>query len=287
MKSLAGADSAFSSTIVTGAELRTGLATLGVEPGQVVLVHASLSSFGVVAGGEQTVIAALREAVGPFGTVVMPSQSWQLCDPDFLDDPALGPAARAQVRQGLPAFDEVLTPTRSMGAVAELFRLQPDAHRSPHPHRSFAAAGLEAREITHVHELNSPFGESSPLARLYALDAVVVLLGVGFDKCTSLHLAEHRAAEGGERALVRNGAPLAVSGARQWVTWEEPVVDDAAFASIGRDFDSGGHVRTTNIGAAICRAMSMVELVDFATQKMKITFNGHESSCSLSNGLPA
>ncbi|REJ04144.1 aminoglycoside N(3)-acetyltransferase [Microbacterium bovistercoris] len=270
MKNLAETDSPFTPTLVTGADLRTGLAALGVEPGQVLLVHASLSSFGVVAGGEQTVITALRETVGPFGTVVMPSQSWQLCDPDYLDDPALPSAARSKVRQSLPVFDEVLTPTRSMGAIAELFRLQPDAHRSPHPHRSFAAAGLEAREITRVHELSSPFGESSPLARLYALDAVVVLLGVGFDKCTSLHLAEHRAAEGGARALVRNGAALAVSGARQWVSWEEPVVDDAEFVSIGRAFDSAGNVRTTKVGAAVCRAMSMVELVDFAAQQMKI-----------------
>jgi aminoglycoside 3-N-acetyltransferase len=268
MKTLATTDRSFTSTVVTDSELRTGLSALGIEPGQVVLVHASLSSFGIVAGGEQAVIAALREAVGPFGTVAMPSQSWQLCDPDFLDDPALDAAARAKVRRSLPVFDEILTPTRSMGAVAELFRLQPDAHRSPHPHRSFAAAGLEAREITRVHELNCPFGESSPLARLYALDACVVLLGVGFDKCTSLHLAEHRAAEGGERALVRNGAALAVSGARQWVSWEEPVVDDAEFESIGRAFDSAGHLRTTMIGAAVCHAMSMVELVDFASRSM-------------------
>lgn len=255
--------------IVAGSELLDGLTNLGVESGQVLLVHASLSSFGVIAGGEQTLIAAVREAVGPFGTIAMPSQSWQLCDPDYLDDPALDAAARSKIRQSLPVFDAVLTPTRSMGIVAELFRLQPDTHRSPHPHRSFAAAGLEARDITRAHELNFPFGEASPLARLYALDARVVLLGVGFDKCTSLHLAEHRASEGRERALVRNGAALAIAGARQWVSWNEPVVDDSEFELIGKEFGSTGGIRTTRIGAAVCHAMSMVELVDFAVHRMR------------------
>ena len=255
--------------VVSESDLLTGLASIGVEPGGVVLVHASLSGFGIVAGGEQTVVTALRRAVGAFGTVVMPTQSWQLCDPDFLDDPAVGATTRAKIRDSLPAFDEVLTPTRSMGAIAELFRLQPDAHRSPHPHRSFAAAGLEALEITRLHDLESPFGESSPLARLYALDASVLLLGVGFDKCTSLHLAEDRAASGPTRARVRNGAPVAIAGARQWVSWDEPVVDDRDFATIGHAFEAAGRVHTTMIGAARCRAMSMVELVDFAVERMK------------------
>lgn len=255
--------------VVSESDLQDGFASIGLTSGGVVLVHASLSGFGLVAGGEQAVISALRRAVGAFGTVVMPAQSWQLCDPDYLDDPAVGAQARAKIRDSLPAFDEVLTPTRSMGAVAELFRLQPDAHRSPHPHRSFAATGLEARDITRMHDLDSPFGESSPLARLYALDACVLLLGVDFDKCTSLHLAEGRAVGQRGRALVRNGAPVAIAGARQWVSWSEPVVDDSDFIAIGRAFEEAGHVRTATIGGALCRAMSIVELVDFAVEMMQ------------------
>jgi aminoglycoside 3-N-acetyltransferase len=268
MKTLALNETHSTTPVVAETDLLEGLGAIGVEPGHVVLVHASLSRFGIVSGGEQAVVAALQRAVGVFGTVVMPSQSWQLCDPDFLDDPALGPRERAQIRASLPAYDEVLTPTRSMGAIAELFRLQPGAHRSPHPHRSFAAAGLEAREITRTHDLASPFGETSPLARLYALDASVLLLGVGFDRCTSLHLAEDRAAQGRERALVGNGAPVTIAGSRQWVSWDEPVVDDADFVAIGHAFEAAGGVRSTTIGTAQCRAMSLAELVDFAVEWM-------------------
>jgi len=255
--------------VVSERDLVEGLADLAIDPGSLVLVHASLSAFGLVAGAEQTVVQALRAAVGSFGTIVMPAQSWQLCDPDYLDDPALGACERARVRNALPVYDERLTPTRSMGRIAELFRLQPDSRRSPHPHRSFAAAGLEAAEITRVHEPESPFGESSPLARLYDLDARLLLLGVGFDKCTALHLAEERAAAGRVRAVVRNGAAIEVEGERAWQTWEEAVVDDGDFEGIGDAFEAAGRVRCVTIGNARCRSMSLVELVDFAVPMMK------------------
>src|SRR6478752_1107459 len=75
-----------------------GLRAVGVEPGDAILAHCALSSFGAVVGGEQTVVEALRLAVGPMGTIVMPAQSWHLCDPDFLDDPALDGVARARVK---------------------------------------------------------------------------------------------------------------------------------------------------------------------------------------------
>ncbi len=255
--------------VVSERDLAQGLADLEIDAGSLVLVHASLSAFGIVAGAEQTVVQAVRSAVGPFGTIVMPAQSWQLCDPDFLDDPALGAGQRARVRDALPVYDERLTPTRSMGRIAELFRLQPDSRRSPHPHRSFAAAGLEAPEITRVHEPASPFGESSPLARLYDLDARLLLLGIGFDKCTALHLAEGRAAAGRDRAVVRNGAAIEVQGERRWQTWEEPVVDDGDFDAIGSAFETAGRVRRVTIGNALCRSMSLAELVDFAVPIMR------------------
>lgn len=268
MKPLAVGDARAAPSVVTESDLQEGLRALGIDDGSLVLVHASLSAFGVIPGGEQTLIRALWSAVGVEGTIVMPTQSWQLCDPDFLDDPALDPAERAAVREALPVYDELLTPTRSMGRVAELFRLQPGTRRSPHPHRSFAAAGPLSREITRVHEPDSPFGESSPLARLYDADALVLLLGVGFDKCTSLHLAEERAAEGHPRKMVRNGAPTGVAGAREWTSWEEPVVDDSDFAAIGTVFEGAGHVRSLTVGDAECRALSMVEFVDFAVENL-------------------
>lgn len=248
-------------------DLVAGLRELGVEPGDALLVHCALSSFGTVIGGEQAVIEALRIAVGTMGTIVMPSQSWQLCDPDFLGDPALDSAARERVRRLLPAFDAALTPTRTMGRVAELFRTQPGVLRSRHPHRSFAAEGLEAPGIVAEHDYDDPFGERSPLAKLHAVRAKVVLLGVGYEACTALHLAESRAA-GSHRRRIRNGAPFVVDGRRRWVEWLEPEVDDAAFVDIGAAFDAAGGSRGLRIGDAFCRVMDLGELVDFAQHRL-------------------
>ncbi|WP_224752105.1 aminoglycoside N(3)-acetyltransferase [Microbacterium helvum] len=265
MKSLA--DGASDVHYVGVGDIAGGMRAVGVEPGDVILVHCALSSFGTVVGGEQAVVEALRLVVGPMGTIVMPSQSWHLCHPDYLDDPALDGAARARTRELLPAFDPALTPTRTMGRVAELFRTQPGVLRSAHPHRSFAAQGLEAEGIVNEHPVDEPFGERSPLARLYAMGAKVVLLGVGYESCTALHLAESRAG-GPERARVRNGAPLLINGQRTWVDWDEPVVDDQHFASIGAKFDDAGGSRSVRIGAAECRVMELARLVDFAQRRL-------------------
>lgn len=48
-------------------------------------MHTSLSALGWVVGGEQTVLQALRDAVGPSGTLVMLTQPWQLCDRAYLN----------------------------------------------------------------------------------------------------------------------------------------------------------------------------------------------------------
>ena len=60
-----------------------------LEDGDIIAVTSKIVSKaeGRVVGGEQAVIEALLRVVGPSGTVVMPAQSWQLCDPEYLCDP--------------------------------------------------------------------------------------------------------------------------------------------------------------------------------------------------------
>lgn len=258
-------------------ELADWLRAAGAEEGEVLLVHASLSAFGVVVGGEQAVIGALRRAVGPRGTIVMPAQSWQLCDPDYLDDPRLDAQQREAVRRALPAFDPDLTPTRTMGAVAELFRTLPGSRRSPHPHRSFSASGPAAETVTAEQALGDPFGEASPLARLYSLDAKVALLGVGYESCTALHLAEARSGRDRGRT-VANGAPMRLASKRTWVTWQERAVDDADFPSIGEAFERVHGVVPDRVGEASCRLISLRALVDFAIERMD-DVSESESAC--------
>ncbi|HEY3437502.1 MAG TPA: AAC(3) family N-acetyltransferase [Actinotalea sp.] len=253
-------------TVAASPVLRESLAddlrALGVREGGVLLAHASLSRLGWVAGGEQTVVLALQDALGPDGTLVMPSQSWQLCDPEYLADPRVPPHSWDAVRAGLPAYDAAWTPTRTMGAVVEALRAQPGTVRSSHPHRSFVARGPHAAEVVARHELTDPVGEGSPLSAVDRLDGQVLLLGVGHEKNTSLHLAEARS--GLPTAYVRNGAPMLVDGRRQWIAFEEPVVDDADFGAVGRAFAAAGGERSGPVGHARASLMGQRELVRFA-----------------------
>lgn len=247
---------------VTRARLAADLTGLGLGPGSIVMVHTSLRSLGWVVGGEQTVLDALRDAVGVDGTIVMPAQSWQLCDPAFLQDQ---PADWWQtIRDNLPVYDPDITPTRTMGVVAELFRTIPGTLRSTHPHRSIAANGPAAATITAVHDLDSPAGERSPLRALYDLGASVLLLGTTPATLTALHLAEQRATWPG-RHLVRNGAALMRDGARRWVSWDELWPEDDDFPDVVEAFTAGGgDCRAGTVGDALSQLIAVRPLVDFA-----------------------
>jgi len=254
-----------SASPVTPSQLRADLARLGVASGNVLIVHSALSRLGWVAGGAQTVVLALLEAIGPEGTLVMPTHSTQLSDPANWRSPPVPTAWWPTIRAETPPFDPILTPTRSMGAVVETFRRHPACTRSLHPLTSFAALGPRAAKIVADHRLGSGLGEHSPLARLYDADARVLLLGVGHGNNTSLHLAESRA-NFPDKRWHREGAPIRREGRRQWVEFDELVWDDSDFESVGAAFARTGLERQGRVGAGEARLMPMRDLVDFGVR---------------------
>ena len=164
------------------------LLALGVKPGGVLVVHAAFSKVAPVEGGPGGLIEALRIAVGSQGTLVMPSMS------DDDDHP----------------FDPKETSCAGMGLVADTFWRMPGVLRSDSPH-AFAAIGPRAAKITAVHPLDVPHGLDSPIGRVYELDGQVLLLGVGHDADTTVHLAENMAGVRYRRSkyltILRGGQP--------------------------------------------------------------------------------
>ena len=246
--------------------LQADFSALGIRSGMILLVHSSLSAMGWVCGGAVAVITALQQVLGATGTLIMPAHSTDLTEPSQWRNPPVPESWWSIIRATMPAYQPDLTPTRSMGAIAETFRKQKGVMRSAHPHHSFCAYGHQASHITNNHSLEFGLGEASPLARIYDLDGFVLLLGVGHDSNTSMHLAEYRAAFP-TKCIVQEGAPISTAGSRQWTTFENVDLDSSDFERIGADFlysDVGNEVRRGTVGIANCQLMPQRAVVDFA-----------------------
>ena len=247
--------------------LLTDLRACGVREGQTLIVHGSLSRVGYVIGGAETLMRALLAAVGEAGTLAAPTQTWKNLDPERGVHGDVPEAWFPALREHWPAYDPAVTPSLNMGVLAETVRLWPGATRSAHPVRSFAALGAKAAEITAEHPLESPTGEGSPLAKVYDLGGYILLLGVGHDKNTSLHLAEERA-DYAPKSVVIESSAVSTDGQRQRVSYEvlEPVSDD--FTAIGAAFEEVHDFSFCRVGQAETKLIEQRALVDFAAAYM-------------------
>ena len=246
-------------------EIVKELMNVGLSSGDAVMVHTSLKSMGYICGGAQTVIEALIEVVGEDGTIMMPTQSWKNLDPEEGVHWDADEKDWELIREYWPAYDKKLTPTNTMGAVAEMFRHWPGSIRSDHPARSVCAYGKHAEYLVKDHDLSNIFGEGSPIARLYELDGKVLLLGVGYDKNTSLHLADVRAEYPGKHFYTAHSA-VTENGRRVWKAYDTLFVDGNDFEDIGSCFEKTHTVSRGMIGNAKVRLMSQRELVDYAVR---------------------
>lgn len=255
---------------VTRETLAQDLRALGVEPGQTLLVHARLSAIGWVEGGPGTVVAALRDSVAAGGTVVMPSITPENSTTSraYLERTAgLSRRQVAEYRARMPAFDRQLTPAPQAGLIAEALRTLPGAVRSAHPQSSFAAIGAGARKLMADHRLTSHLGEKSPLAGLYDLrDAAILMIGVGYESCSALHLAEYRYTDCPPRRFYE--CVISVGGKRCWAKYVDVVLDDEEFGLIGRHAEDRMELARGRVGNAECRLMPLRGVVDLATAWM-------------------
>src|SRR5713226_1133799 len=136
--------------VVTRAMIEAGLRDLGLGPGNIVVAHSALRSFGWVEGGEDAVIDALLAVIEPTGTLCMPALSYGDYGPDHPP----------------PLFDPRTTPG-IVGRIPERFRQRLGVRRSLHPTHSITAIGARAEEILRDHDLSlTPCGPESPWGRI-------------------------------------------------------------------------------------------------------------------------
>jgi aminoglycoside 3-N-acetyltransferase len=254
---------------LTSGDLRLGLQALGLRAGATVLIHCAMRRIGPLEKGPQTLLEAVLSVIGPGGTVVVPSGTANNSTTSPVFQAATEGMDAAQIaafEAAMPGFDRRHTPSFGMGAFAEFVRTRPAAVRSCHPQTSFAAIGPLAGKLTVTHKLECHLGEESPLAALYAVDAVTLLIGVGYESCTTLHLAEYRRARPPAAAWHR--CFVMADGRRQQHDFLAPKLDPACFTDLGADLDKTGLVTCATVGAAGSRLMPIRQSVDFAVQWM-------------------
>lgn len=151
--------------------------SIGIRKGDTLLVHSSLSSFGYVEGGEQTVIEALLASVGIGGNVFVPTLTGK---------PSDGPT-------NPPVFDVKKSPCWTGRIPSEFMKLS-EAKRSLHPTHSLAGIGLLVDYLIKGHEDSlTPCGKNSPYIKIAEIGGYILLLGVAMDSNTTIHSAEELA----------------------------------------------------------------------------------------------
>lgn len=223
-------------TVTSGSQLHKALLSIGLQPADSCIVHTRMSAFGLIPGGEQTVVSVLKKVLAD-GDIIMPAQSTDLSDPGGWEFPPVDPSLISSVHDALPAFDPYLTPVHGLGRIPEYFRTLHNTRRSLHPLYSMAAWGKHADWICETCRYDMPLGEDSPLDKLYQLDGKVLFLGTGFDTCTAIHYAESTIG----RSLIQEAAPVGKTDTDQrkasaeWITYDNVELDKYD------DFTAFGH----------------------------------------------
>ncbi|MBO5923846.1 MAG: AAC(3) family N-acetyltransferase [Lentisphaeria bacterium] len=130
------------------------LRNLGLQNGDIVLLHSSLVSLGKVNGGPAAVIDAFLDVIGAEGTLLV------------------------------PVFG-------ALGILTDEVKNRPDAVISPCPVGTLAAIGKDAAELCRDHwKAETAHGNDTPYTRLAEKGGFICLLGVDQDRNTTLHSVE-------------------------------------------------------------------------------------------------
>lgn len=213
--------------------VRDALREVGLEAGDVVVVHSALSGMDC---DPAVLLEALRDVLGDDGTLVVPTFT---------------PTYRRESPDGV--FDLECSPSE-VGYFSELVRTLPGAARNVDPTHSFAAVGARAEEFGRLHA-RSTYDRDNVLGRLHAAGARVLSVGLEpFGRSmTFFHYVEQR--EGVERrgwdyrhekpfpgTVVVNGKAFETRHTIHVQNFEKGVAYD--FAPLGEELERRGLTRT-------------------------------------------
>ena len=242
------------------ADIVKGLRQMGLKSGDVVLVHSAMRTMGRVQGGAGTVVDAFLEVVGDRGTLVVPTFTFFH---EIEADPIVDPQSDAS----------------EMGIITETTRKHPKALRSIAYRHSFAAIGHRAEVITQVDPVLPVFDFRSSFGVMLALNTQILMLGMTYSSCTSLHFAEWVCEVPYRHIIDLNVKVRRPDGSvvPQPMTDYQPHTYSGTrnpdFNRLGRMLEQRGLVDTTAIGNAALRRFAMRDLIDLAQIEAEKDYN--------------
>ncbi len=254
--------------------LANALRALGLRPGDLVMVHASLKAVGPVDGGPGAVLGALLDAIGPEGTL-MAFVSW---DRSPYEETLGENRLTAAEKEAWPAFDPAIAGTYpGFGALNGFIVRHPGARRSAHPDASMAAIGPLAESLLADHRMGRGYGPGSPLDRFVAAGGRTLLLGAPLDAVTVLHHAEALADIPGKRRISTEMPLLDAAGRKIWVRaedWDTNGILDCyavegqpdAVERIATDYVREGRHRQGRVGDAHCHLFEAPDMVRYGVE---------------------
>lgn len=234
---------------------------LGLSRGDVVIVHSSLSSLGYVVAGPEAIFNALKSTIGEEGTMVVPSQTVEISDPSSWNYPPVPIEWFDIIRENIKPYDKNTSFSKSMGQFSNYLGQLPISYRSDHPMYSFTAVGKNANEIVKINTFDFPFGQNSPLSRLYDLNAKILMIGTDFETNTSLHLAEHYV----EREVIYERSKIEQDGVEKWCDFKNidlDIYDD--YLEIQDQFFEKYPPKMGSVNDCKIYCFNMVDCVNFA-----------------------
>lgn len=264
----------------TRAALTLDLRRLGVHPGDLVMIHASLKAIGTIDGGPVTLVGSLLDAVAPGGTL-MGYASW---DRSPYEETLNGAQMDEEARRAWPPFDPATAGTyRGFGLLNQFLVETPGALRSAHPDASMVAIGALAQALIEPHRLGEAFGRDSPLERFVRSGGKVLLLGAPLNTVTALHYAESIADIPGKRRVTYEMPLLDPEGRTVWKLAEDfdsnGILDcfavdgkPDAVETIANAYVTLGRHREGRVGDACCHLFDAQDIVSFGQACLERNF---------------
>jgi aminoglycoside 3-N-acetyltransferase len=227
---------------VARTDIAGSLAAMGLQAGDRVMVHSSLSSMGHVEGGAATVVQAFLDLLGPQGTLMVPTFTHSSCQ----------------------YFDPLKSASLN-GAVTEAARQFPGAVRSLHPTHAVTAIGPDAESLVEDDLNRGALGRDCALDRLIRKGGYIFLLGVSHSSNSSIHIGEDYAGADRHGRFSPEKPEVVVLNhpehGEMEITLTEMMGHTVAFARIEEVLRARGQIVDGTIGQAKCQMMKGEELL--------------------------